>query len=204
MDPSLSCKTVLVPTTTSHKERAEPTRILASRTRPRVLQLQLKISGPLFRGSWGHFLSIREKPSTSQQVRNTMCSSIFSFLIADNQICRELWWTLVSFFGAHISSFDPNIGPCDMAWKCLLCGQIPKLAYIPQTSNINSEISSGPVFNEYIESQNAKAIPGARNISLETVLIGNGWYNPLIQVSSLKIHSQGRRSDSLCLVPSIL
>lgn len=44
----------------------------------------------------------------------------------------------------------------------------------------------GPVFNEYIESQNAKAIPGAHNISLETVLIGNGWYNPLIQVSSLE------------------
>ena len=40
----------------------------------------------------------------------------------------------------------------------------------------------GPVFNEYIESQNAKNIPGAHNISLETVLIGNGWYNPLIQV----------------------
>ena len=40
-----------------------------------------------------------------------------------------------------------------------------------------------PVFSEYIESQNARAIPGAHNISLETVLIGNGWYNPLIQVS---------------------
>ena len=40
----------------------------------------------------------------------------------------------------------------------------------------------GPVFNEYIESQNAKHIPGAHKISLETVLIGNGWYNPLIQV----------------------
>lgn len=46
----------------------------------------------------------------------------------------------------------------------------------------------GPVFNEYIESQNAKAIPGAHNISLETVLIGNGWYNPLIQVSSLNTY----------------
>ena len=44
----------------------------------------------------------------------------------------------------------------------------------------------GPVFNEYIESQNAKAIPGAHNISLETVLIGNGWYSPLIQVSSFR------------------
>ena len=40
----------------------------------------------------------------------------------------------------------------------------------------------GPVFNEYIESQNAKNIPGAHKIKLETVLIGNGWYNPLIQV----------------------
>lgn len=54
----------------------------------------------------------------------------------------------------------------------------------------------GPVFNEYIESQNAKAIPGAHNINLETVLIGNGWYNPLIQVSSLQIYFQGRRTDS--------
>ena len=39
----------------------------------------------------------------------------------------------------------------------------------------------GPVFNEYIENQNAKRIPGAHNISLETVLIGNGWYDPIIQ-----------------------
>jgi len=30
----------------------------------------------------------------------------------------------------------------------------------------------GPVFNEYIETQNAKNIPGAHKISLETVLIG--------------------------------
>ncbi|RDL39293.1 uncharacterized protein BP5553_03633 [Venustampulla echinocandica] len=39
----------------------------------------------------------------------------------------------------------------------------------------------GPIFNEYIEEQNAKKIPGAHHISLETVLIGNGWYDPLIQ-----------------------
>lgn len=62
----------------------------------------------------------------------------------------------------------------------------------------------GPVFNEYIESQNAKAIPGAHNISLETVLIGNGWYNPLIQVRFLKTWSQGRRTDTSCSVSSIL
>ncbi len=39
----------------------------------------------------------------------------------------------------------------------------------------------GPVFNEYIEQQNEKNIPGAKKIKLETVLIGNGWYDPLIQ-----------------------
>lgn len=33
----------------------------------------------------------------------------------------------------------------------------------------------GPVYNAYIEEQNAKDIPGATKISVETVLIGNGW-----------------------------
>ncbi|APA10658.1 hypothetical protein SS1G_12499 [Sclerotinia sclerotiorum 1980 UF-70] len=39
----------------------------------------------------------------------------------------------------------------------------------------------GPIYNEYIETQNAKNISGALQISLESVLIGNGWYDPLIQ-----------------------
>ena len=39
----------------------------------------------------------------------------------------------------------------------------------------------GPVFNEYFETQNAANIPGAMNISLKSVAIGNGWYDPLIQ-----------------------
>ncbi|KAI1092402.1 carboxypeptidase S1 [Rostrohypoxylon terebratum] len=38
-----------------------------------------------------------------------------------------------------------------------------------------------PVFNAYIEEQNEKKIPGAKEIQLETVLIGNGWYDPIIQ-----------------------
>lgn len=38
----------------------------------------------------------------------------------------------------------------------------------------------GPVFNEYFEEQNAKNIPGAHQIKLESVAIGNGWYDPLI------------------------
>lgn len=39
----------------------------------------------------------------------------------------------------------------------------------------------GPIFNEYIETQNAKNLSGAHQVSLGTVLIGNGWYDPLIQ-----------------------
>ncbi|KAK3317416.1 Alpha/Beta hydrolase protein [Cercophora scortea] len=39
----------------------------------------------------------------------------------------------------------------------------------------------GPVFNAYIEEQNAKDIPGAVKINLQSVMIGNGWYDPIIQ-----------------------
>ncbi|KAI1496888.1 Alpha/Beta hydrolase protein [Biscogniauxia marginata] len=39
----------------------------------------------------------------------------------------------------------------------------------------------GPVFNAYIEQQNARNISGAKQIQLETVLIGNGWYDPIVQ-----------------------
>lgn len=38
-----------------------------------------------------------------------------------------------------------------------------------------------PIFNEYFEQQNAKNISGAHEISLKAVLIGNGWYDPLLQ-----------------------
>ena len=37
-----------------------------------------------------------------------------------------------------------------------------------------------PVFSEYITTQNAKNIPGACNISLQTAVIGNGYIDPLI------------------------
>ena len=39
----------------------------------------------------------------------------------------------------------------------------------------------GPIFNDYFISQNAKSIKGAHKIDLHGVLIGNGWYDPLLQ-----------------------
>ncbi|KAI1275085.1 Alpha/Beta hydrolase protein [Xylaria sp. FL0933] len=39
----------------------------------------------------------------------------------------------------------------------------------------------GPIFNKYIEDQNRNLPRGAKKIELETVLIGNGWYDPYVQ-----------------------
>ncbi|KAI1170071.1 Alpha/Beta hydrolase protein [Nemania sp. FL0916] len=39
----------------------------------------------------------------------------------------------------------------------------------------------GPIFNKYIEKTNALLPRHAKKIKLETVLIGNGWYDPIIQ-----------------------
>jgi carboxypeptidase C (cathepsin A) len=38
-----------------------------------------------------------------------------------------------------------------------------------------------PIVAEYFEQQNALNLPGAQNINLQHVLIGNGWYDPLVQ-----------------------
>ena len=40
----------------------------------------------------------------------------------------------------------------------------------------------GPVFAEYIEAQNARAVKQTMRVSLETLTIINGWMNPIIQV----------------------
>ncbi|ORY59274.1 serine carboxypeptidase [Pseudomassariella vexata] len=38
----------------------------------------------------------------------------------------------------------------------------------------------GPVFSAYIERQNALDIPGTKQIKLETLLVGNGWFDPIV------------------------
>lgn len=38
----------------------------------------------------------------------------------------------------------------------------------------------GPIFNDYFVKQNEKNIPEAKNISLQSVLIGNGWVDPVV------------------------
>lgn len=42
----------------------------------------------------------------------------------------------------------------------------------------------GPVFAEYFETQNAANIAGAQKISLQSLSVGNGWYDPRIQYPS--------------------
>ena len=73
-------------------------------------------------------------------------------------------------------------------WKTLqgFMGAFPQ--YSRNDYNFASESYGGhysPVLTEYIETQNAKiangSLPGAHTIKLNTVLIGNGWYDPLIQ-----------------------
>lgn len=46
-----------------------------------------------------------------------------------------------------------------------------------------------PVFNSYILDQNAKKISGAININIDNVLIGNGWFDPLLQYESFYNYS---------------
>lgn len=79
---------------------------------------------------------------------------------------------------------NSTTGAAPNMWKTLqgFMGAFPK--YTRNGFNFATESYGGhygPVFNEYFEKQNAKKIPGAIHIDLENVLIGNGWYDPLIQ-----------------------
>ncbi|KAI4112348.1 MAG: hypothetical protein LQ338_008322, partial [Usnochroma carphineum] len=56
--------------------------------------------------------------------------------------------------------------------------------YSRETYNFATESYGGhygPIFNEYIETQNALDIPGTHKVHLNSVLIGNGWFDPSIQ-----------------------
>ena len=52
---------------------------------------------------------------------------------------------------------------------------------IPESQPTQSMLRIAP---EYFEQQNEKNISGAQHVSLESVAIGNGWYDPLLQVPS--------------------
>lgn len=69
-------------------------------------------------------------------------------------------------------------------WKTLqgFMGAFPQ--YARKGFNFATESYGGhyaPIFNAYILDQNAKKIPGAHKIKLENVLIGNGWFDPIVQ-----------------------
>ncbi|EOD42940.1 putative carboxypeptidase s1 protein [Neofusicoccum parvum UCRNP2] len=69
-------------------------------------------------------------------------------------------------------------------WKALqgFMGAFPE--YSQNGFHFTTESYGGhyaPVFSEYIEEQNAKNISGAVHIDLQSVLIGNGWFDPLTQ-----------------------
>ncbi|KAF2204519.1 carboxypeptidase S1 [Delitschia confertaspora ATCC 74209] len=88
------------------------------------------------------------------------------------------------------SSPDPTLtanttqGAAPNMWKTLqgFMGAFPQ--YSRKAFSFTTESYGGhyaPIFNEYILEQNKKNIPGAHKIQLENVLIGNGWFDPLVQ-----------------------
>lgn len=88
-----------------------------------------------------------------------------------------------SYFNLSLTA-DTTPAAAPSMWKTLqgFMGVFPQ--YFREGFNFATESYGGhyaPIFNEYIEQQNANLSTGAMKISLEHVLIGNGWFDPLLQ-----------------------
>jgi carboxypeptidase C (cathepsin A) len=84
----------------------------------------------------------------------------------------------------HTLTANTTEGAAPNMWKTIqgFMGAFPE--YSRNGFSFASESYGGhyaPVFNKYILDQNAKNISGAVQIQLENVLIGNGWFDPLVQ-----------------------
>ncbi|KAH7384451.1 carboxypeptidase S1 [Pyrenochaeta sp. MPI-SDFR-AT-0127] len=84
----------------------------------------------------------------------------------------------------HTLTANSTEGAAPNMWKTLqgFMGAFPE--YSRNGFSFTTESYGGhyaPVFNAYFLDQNAKNISGAHKIDLENVLIGNGWFDPLVQ-----------------------
>ncbi|EHY57831.1 Carboxypeptidase S1-like protein B [Exophiala dermatitidis] len=88
-----------------------------------------------------------------------------------------------SYFNESLTANStPNAAP--NMWRTLqgFMGAFPQ--YARHDVFFTTESYGGhyaPLFSEYFLQQNSKQIQGAHNISLVGAMIGNGWYDPLIQ-----------------------
>ncbi|KAH6654879.1 Alpha/Beta hydrolase protein [Truncatella angustata] len=79
---------------------------------------------------------------------------------------------------------NSTINAAPAFWKTLqgFMGAFPQ--YSHAGFNIATESYGGhygPVFGAFIERQNDLAIPGTQKVDLRTLLVGNGWFDPMIQ-----------------------
>ena len=79
---------------------------------------------------------------------------------------------------------NSTINAAENFWKTLqgFMGAFPQ--YSRNGFHFTTESYGGhyaPIFSEYIEQQNAKKIKDAHEIHLESVNIGNGWFDPILQ-----------------------
>ncbi|PYH91396.1 serine carboxypeptidase [Aspergillus ellipticus CBS 707.79] len=97
---------------------------------------------------------------------------------AEDMSCGTYAYPNVSLTANSTDNAAPNF------YKALqgFMGAFPQ--YSRETFHFTTESYGGhygPVFNEYIEQQNANLTHDAKRIQLGSVMIGNGWYDPIIQ-----------------------